>query len=48
MVRNYILPGWDSTDKFQCVSLESILWSDWVSIMDFSRYLAAGCTTILS
>lgn len=48
MVRNYILPDWDSTDKFQCVSFESILWSDWVSIMDFSRYLAAGCTTILS
>ena len=47
MVRNYVVPNRYWTDKFECVSIESIIWFDWVSIVDFSRYIAAGCTTSL-
>lgn len=48
MVRNYLVSDWDSVDKLQCVPLEFIIWIDWVSIVDLSRYIAAGCSTLLS
>ena len=48
MVRYTTLLDRDWIDKFQCVSIESIFWADWVWIVDLSRYIAKGCTTSLS